>query len=86
MYMDACGHDQHVLTLAAGSSCRTSAAPGVSGLLLGSTRRKDEPHCGLVDMPVPPSVIPSAGSKAFDENTLVYFGLAVAVKSGFERS
>jgi hypothetical protein len=32
------------------------------------------------DVPVPPSVIPSAGSKAFDENALVYFGLAVAVK------
>jgi hypothetical protein len=32
------------------------------------------------DVPVPPGVIPSAGSESFNENTLVYFGLAVAVK------
>jgi len=32
------------------------------------------------DVPVPPGVIASAGSDTFHEDTLVYFGLAVAVK------
>lgn len=32
------------------------------------------------DVPVPPGVIPRAGGEIFHENTLVYFGLGVAVK------
>ncbi|MGQ0836123.1 MAG: hypothetical protein ACT4O5_14625 [Gammaproteobacteria bacterium] len=33
------------------------------------------------DVPVPPGVIPTAGGdEVFHENTILYFGLAIAVK------